>query len=358
VTVHAQQRAPTHVACVGDSITHGSGASSSATAYPADLQKLLGPSVQVQNFGHSGATMLSTGNLPYIQQPEYAAATTFVSNAGARAVVDVIIMLGTNDSKPINWMPDGGNSSAQFRSDYAAMVDHFTGLPTHPVVYLALPPTVYMSSYGISETVIHDAIIPIIRQIAAQKGMPVIDVHTPTAGMPSLFTADGVHPNDMGYALIAQVMYSGLRALQTDGGAAEGGAEEGGTAEGGSPDAGSPESDAAASADATASSDASAIPDAAIPVFDGGGPSDAAIQPVDGGAPPPASEGGPAAPVPADTSQSSGCTMETDGAARSATGSAGWIAAAALALLSALHRSTRRRRPSHERERDRAGGPV
>src|SRR5258708_5608922 len=99
----AQQRMPTHVACVGDSITFGYGASSAATNYPSDLQKLLGPAVQVQNFGHNGATMLSNGTLPYIQQPEYAGAPTFVANAGAPAVVDVIIMLGTNDSAPTNW---------------------------------------------------------------------------------------------------------------------------------------------------------------------------------------------------------------------------------------------------------------
>lgn len=48
----AQPRMPTHVACVGDSITAGSGASSSSTNYPADLQKLFGASVKVSNFGH------------------------------------------------------------------------------------------------------------------------------------------------------------------------------------------------------------------------------------------------------------------------------------------------------------------
>jgi hypothetical protein len=54
------------------------------------------------NYGHSGATMLSTGDLPYQLQPEYTSATSFVSGAGATATVDVIIMLGTNDSKDYN----------------------------------------------------------------------------------------------------------------------------------------------------------------------------------------------------------------------------------------------------------------
>src|SRR6185295_7772905 len=90
------QRVPTHVACVGDSITYGYAASSSSKSYPSDLQVIFGSSVKVMNFGRNSATMLSNGDLPYINQSEYTAATTFVSGAGASAVVDVIIMLGTN----------------------------------------------------------------------------------------------------------------------------------------------------------------------------------------------------------------------------------------------------------------------
>jgi lysophospholipase L1-like esterase len=54
---HAAPRVPTHVACVGDSITAGAGASSPTMSYPSDLQGLFGASVQVKNFGHSGTTM-------------------------------------------------------------------------------------------------------------------------------------------------------------------------------------------------------------------------------------------------------------------------------------------------------------
>ncbi len=100
----AQVRMPTHVACVGDSITYGYMASSASASYPSVLQTLFGSSVQVMNYGHNSATMLSVGDLPYQTLTEYTAATTFVSGAGSTAVVDVIIMLGTNDSKSYNWM--------------------------------------------------------------------------------------------------------------------------------------------------------------------------------------------------------------------------------------------------------------
>src|SRR4051812_41196534 len=212
----AQARMPTHVACVGDSITFGYLASSSSKSYPSDLQTMFGNGVKVMNFGRNSATLLSVGDLPYINQTEYTAATTFVANAGANAaVVDVIIMLGTNDSKSYNWAPSAGTTRAQqFMTDLAAMVDHFTGLATRPVVYLAVPPAIFTNSFGISESVTNNEIAPIIRQVAMQKGTPIIDVHAVTASRADLFS-DGVHPTDAGYLFLAQVMHDGLLRVPT-----------------------------------------------------------------------------------------------------------------------------------------------
>jgi lysophospholipase L1-like esterase len=212
---HAQARMPTHVACAGDSITYGYLASSTSKSYPSNLQTMFGNGVKVMNFGRNSATLLSVGDLPYINQTEYAAATTFVANAGANAVVDVIIMLGTNDSKSYNWAPSAGTTRAQqFMTDLAAMVDHFTGLATHPVVYLAVPPAIFTNSFGISESVTNNEIAPIIKQVAMQKGMPIIDVHAVTASRADLFS-DGVHPTDAGYLFLAQVMHDGLLRVPT-----------------------------------------------------------------------------------------------------------------------------------------------
>jgi len=236
-TANAAARVPTHVACVGDSITAGVGASSSNTNYPAVLQTLFGSSVKVMNFGHSGATMLSVGDLPYQQQSEYTAATSFVSGAGASAVVDVIIMLGTNDSKPYNWTVGTATRAEQFRKDCAAMVDHFTQLAPHPLVYLALPPHAYTNTYQISGTVLHDEILPVLKQVAADKGIAVIDVDAPTTGHPELFP-DGVHPNDNGYKIVAQVMHDGLLAPVDNVDAGAGGVAGAGGAAGGAGGAG------------------------------------------------------------------------------------------------------------------------
>ena len=217
-------RTPTHVACVGDSITYGYAASSPSASYPSDLQKLFGSSVSVMNYGHSSATMLSVGDLPYQKQSEYTAATSFVSGAGASAAVAVVIVLGTNDAKSYNWMSGTSTRAAQFQTDAAAMVDHFAQLATHPTVYLGIPPRGYTNSFGIDGTVLHDQIDPILRQVAASKGIPTIDLDASTAGHPELFS-DGIHPTDTGYMLVATVVHDAL----VSGGGGGGGAGGGGT---------------------------------------------------------------------------------------------------------------------------------
>ena len=226
----AGARTPTHVACVGDSITYGYLASSSNASYPSDLQRMFGASVSVMNFGHSGATMLSVGDLPYQKQSEYTAATSFVSGAGASATVAVVIMLGTNDSKPGNWMSGGSTRATQFQTDAAALVDHFAQLGTHPTVYLAIPPRVYMNTFGIDDSVMQNQIDPILRQVATAKGLATIDVDTPTTGHAELFS-DGVHPTDAGYTLVAMIMHDAL--VSGGSGGAGGGGGASGTGGGG-----------------------------------------------------------------------------------------------------------------------------
>jgi lysophospholipase L1-like esterase len=54
---------PIKIACIGDSITAGHGASNASFAYPSQLQQLLGSDYEVKNYGHSGRTMLKKGDI-------------------------------------------------------------------------------------------------------------------------------------------------------------------------------------------------------------------------------------------------------------------------------------------------------
>ena len=67
------------VACVGDSITYGSGIKDRANdSYPAQLGKILGEGYDVRNFGVGGATLLSKGNKPYVQTDQFVPAMRFL----------------------------------------------------------------------------------------------------------------------------------------------------------------------------------------------------------------------------------------------------------------------------------------
>jgi acyl-CoA thioesterase-1 len=321
----AAPRVPTHVACVGDSITAGFDASSPAKSYPSDLQGLFGASVHVNNFGHSGATMLSAGfgDLPYEDQPEYAGATSFVTSAGAAAVVDVVIMLGTNDSKPINWTPAGKpKNDQQYLKDYRAMVEHFLALKPKPEVFLALPlATGTTPCCTISGTVIHDEIVPLIKQLAQEEQLPTIDLNTPTSNHDEYFV-DGVHPNDAGYAIVAQIFHDGLlQDLAAGGGGTGGGAGASGSAgsAGASGNVGASGS-AGASAGGASGVSGSGAGGAGVP-GGGGSPSAAGATGVTfggaggavfagaGAAGSGVSGGAAASPTPENNSQSSGCSF-------------------------------------------------
>jgi MYXO-CTERM domain-containing protein len=217
-TAVAEPRRPTHVACVGDSITQGSGATSPSKNYVSQLQVLLGNQVDVQNFGRSGTTMLSAGfgDRPYVLDSQYTDATSFVSTAPEGAVVSVVIILGANDSKPQNWDPTNKpKNDQQYLKDYRAMVDHFLGLPSKPVVYAAFPlATGNNPCCSIRGGVIRDQQIPLIKQVAMEKHLPIIDLNTPTSGHPEYF-GDGVHPNDAGYLVMAKLVKAGLEREPT-----------------------------------------------------------------------------------------------------------------------------------------------
>jgi len=127
------------VACVGDSITQGSGAQK-GKSYPAQLQGLLGDGYQVGNFGVSARTLLKKGDFPYWKEKKY-------QDALAMEPAIVVIMLGTNDTKPQNW-----KFEAEFDADYRELVKSFQSLKSKPKVFVCRPvPVPGKGNYGINE---------------------------------------------------------------------------------------------------------------------------------------------------------------------------------------------------------------
>lgn len=186
------------VACVGDSITYGAGVENRAeNNYPKVLGGLLGAGFETRNFGVSGATLMKKGDKAYWTQPEFV-------KVGAFKPDTVVIKLGTNDSKPQNW-----GFKENFADDLREMIDTFRDLPSKPKVWVCLPVPVYETKWGINEPVVSGEIIPIIRRVAREKGVPVIDLHQALSGKPELFP-DKIHPNAAGAAIIAATVKTAL----------------------------------------------------------------------------------------------------------------------------------------------------
>ena len=197
VVLYAQQ--VVKIACVGNSITYGSGiANREKLSYPAQLQAWLGSRYDVKNFGVSGATMLRKGDRPYWNQPEYQAVMNFNPDI-------IIIKLGTNDSKPQNW-----KFADEFEKDYTDMIVAFKDLESKPRILLALPVPVFVpDKWGIRDSIVRDRIIPMIKDIAKDTKCSYIDLYTPLLPFKWAFP-DDVHPNSLGAAEMVEQIYRSL----------------------------------------------------------------------------------------------------------------------------------------------------
>lgn len=223
--VAVSARAAVNVACVGDSITQGY-LSTGGMNYPNQLQKMLGSTYKVMNFGAGGRTMLKKGDNPYWR-------TGPLKQALASEPTIVVLMLGTNDAKVRNWAPH----SSEFPGDYMEMVNDFKNVSTKPKVYLMVPPPLYQDGrYGMNQTVIN-TLFPgdgpaAVRTLAKQAGLPApIDLfslfqkHCPVVGgtpghapnstdVPCDWIASGgrdaCHPSNVGYGQVAAAVKAAI----------------------------------------------------------------------------------------------------------------------------------------------------
>ena len=187
------------VACIGDSVTKGLGLKNPETqAYPAQLQALLGSSYQVENFGVSGATLLSKGHRPYVLTEEYQRALAFKPQI-------VIIHLGLNDTDPRDWP----NYRDDFISDYWKIIGSFQSSGSQSPKIFICRMTPIFNAHPRFKSGTRDWFGQIQDQIeqvskAAQVGL--IDLHTPLYSHPDLFK-DALHPDQTGADIIAKTVF-------------------------------------------------------------------------------------------------------------------------------------------------------
>ena len=188
--------APVRIACAGDSLTRGP-RTPDGTSYPEQLQRMLGSSWIVGNFGKGGCTLLKQGDFPYEKDPLYQEALKFRPDA-------VILMLGTNDTKPHN-----RGTRDEFIANYVRLVESFQKLESKPRIYLGRPcPVIGEGNFGITQIGLEE-ILPCIDQVAQRMNLGLIDMYRPFLGHPERIP-DRVHPDAQGNRLMAQAVYQAL----------------------------------------------------------------------------------------------------------------------------------------------------
>lgn len=194
-----------YIACLGDSITFGSGVirTRDTDSYPAQLQRFVGDSWQVLNYGLSGRTLLDQGDHPYRKENFYSISKQVPAHI-------YILMLGTNDSKPYNW-----KGKEEYSTQLVNLIQEYQSLPQQPTVVVMQPPKAFPQGkdkpivYDIQDDIIYDEIKPCITQAIQQTKAHYIDLYSLTEEHPEYFQ-DGVHPNAYGNNKIAIAVYDYL----------------------------------------------------------------------------------------------------------------------------------------------------
>ncbi len=174
----------TRVACIGDSITELSG-------YPNHAKYALGDSYIVGNFGACGTTVSLDSENPYVHSRAFIQAKEFKPDIA-------VVMLGTNDAKT-----DFEGSTRSFIADYLVLLDALKSLTSKPKIWVVKPPHIFDETW-LSGHAMCTKIIPAVEEVAKQANLPLINVYS-VVDKPQLFF-DGVHPNDDGAKIIADVI--------------------------------------------------------------------------------------------------------------------------------------------------------
>ena len=202
------------VACIGNSITDGTGIDmSSLLGYPGQLQRLLGSGYDVRNFGVGARTMLSKGDHPIVKEQAWRDALDFKPDV-------VLIKLGTNDSKPENWQ-----YGDEMEHDLQQMIDQLRPqavvgkgknrkrpmLNRKPRIILCTPIKALKPMWGINDSIIVNHITPIINKVAQRNQLEVLDLHTLFEPADGDMQRDGIHPTDKGAAKMARIVADVLK---------------------------------------------------------------------------------------------------------------------------------------------------
>ena len=195
-TVPAQQAARPDVVFFGDSVTAGAGASGVDRGFVSILREQLSAESRL---GSSQVIISAFGGLRGDLE-------------NVRAVLEkrpglVVVEVGAHSA-----VEDQATSIATFRSVYGLMLDCLQG--SGAMVVVGTTPWLRWPSNG--PTYARAAAIGVvIGEEAAKRGIPVADIWGAMKDREFYVSSDGMHPNDGGHALIADLYWRQIQAQRT-----------------------------------------------------------------------------------------------------------------------------------------------
>lgn len=194
--------APVTIVTIGNSITAGYSNPSAYWAWPAQMERMLGPEYQVKNYAVSGTTMNIHINSSYRNTGNYPKAKA--------ANPDILFIAhGTNDAVPGRWSQWG----ELFCDDYKSMVASFRDGGRNPIIYSIMSPPVFGSNRVEQNKNIEQQVLPRVKQVATEVGAGIIDFNTPFVGRNDCFP-DNVHPSDPTAKRMAEIVKSAMLPQQ------------------------------------------------------------------------------------------------------------------------------------------------
>lgn len=188
------------VACVGDSLTFGTGTDNPQTeSWPSVLAAASGPlELETYNFGVYGRTVT---NSPFFG---YTNTASYYQSLNADADV-YLVMLGSNDLLSFNWRET-------LPQQYRELLQTYMSLPQQPQVIVLLPPDMYYEDrYSYLNAAVYE-LRDLEESIARELGLDVIDLSEISGGMAE-YCIDGGHYNSEGYDLFGSYIYEKLCLL-------------------------------------------------------------------------------------------------------------------------------------------------
>ena len=180
-----------HVLLLGESTVAGVGASSATTTLAGNFSRIFGDSYQIETIGKKGLRVKEAFSL-YLKQ----------KNSESKKSEGVILFLGANDCFLLT-------SPQVFKIELDSLIQQIQVATGAEWIYLAAIPPVHLFPafskqmksflYRQRNYLLHE-----MEAIAARKPQ-VIFHQIPMDLQPEFFSADGVHPSDLGYQKIAEL---------------------------------------------------------------------------------------------------------------------------------------------------------